>query len=267
MRRWPLLVAVVLVVSATGCTSKQGPSSSSSSADQASASVEVSVPPTSPPVNNPADAKTLTALAAKAAAAAYAATYDFSTAGTKGQLRIYAAPPRYRVDIVIGPQTAQFYRITAGTVSCGLQVGKPATCALVASPGAKVPDVFDPGVQRLFTEGLDALAKDPAGYAIAALPDASAAPGVPGGKCFHIERLADLKTVSPGAVTAPGKGFETGDYCFDPATGVLTAVQVATGTITLTKAPAKPADADFAPPATPQPLVPAAAGEAASPSA
>lgn len=259
---------MVLAVVATGCTSTKSaapaasdtpaqvksatPAATNTPAQVASATVDVAPNPT----NDPAQAKPLAALAAKAAAASYDATYDFNTQSTKGLLRIFAAPPNYRVDVAVGPQTAQFYRIHLGTVSCGLRPDKPASCALVAAPGAPVPAVFDPGVQRLFADGLDALAKDPAGYAIAGLTDSSAAPGVPAGKCFHVERLADLKAVSPGVVPAPGKGFESGDYCFDPASGVLTAVRVATGTLTLTKAPTKPTDADFIPPAVAQPLAP-----------
>lgn len=277
MRRSLVLVSIV-VVAAAGCSSKKDPapqvdstrSQTAGGSDAASASAAApagaQASPSTPPVNNPADAKALAGFAAKSATASYDATYSFSAARAKGVLRIVASPPLFRVDITSGSRLAQFFQIDAGTVSCAKSQDKPVVCALVAGPGEKVPDVFDPRVQRLFTDGLEALAKDPGGYAISAKPDApSSTAGVPVGRCFAVVRLADLQPVSPGAVTAPGKGFETGGYCFDPKSAVLTSVSVATGDLALTKAPAVPTAADFTPPATPQPLDPAAASAAVSP--
>ena len=66
---------------------------------------------------------------------------------------------------------------------------------------------------------------------------------------IHLER--------PACSDEPeGKGFEAGDYCFDPASGVLTSAAVAAGTLTLTKPPGKPAEVDFTPPAEAKPLEP-----------
>lgn len=250
------VVAVMLValIAATGCSSKKK-DASASPAPESSAMASVTLS-SAPPVNKPEDAKALTTLATKAAKASYDATYDFNAVRAKGLVRIVAAPPSFRVDFSIGPQAVAIYQIAVGTVSCGTSQDKPVTCALVSGPGEKIPSAFDPGVQRLFTNGLEALAKDPTGYAISGLPDGTGKPGIPVGKCFHVERLADLKTVSPDAITVPGQGFESGDYCFDPASGVLTSVKVTSGTLALTKAPTKPAAADFTPPASPRPLAP-----------
>lgn len=271
MRR-PLVGLAVLAIAATGCTDgkAQPPKTDSTRATSAAVTLDpsssaASPTPSKPPENNPAAAAALGKIAGKSAAAAYDGTYDFNAARAQGILRIVADPPQFRVDITSAGRLAQFFQIGLGTVSCAKSQDKPVVCALVAKPGEKVPDVFDPRVQRLFTDGLDALAKNPDGYSVSALPDMiGAAAGVPAGKCFHVSRLADLATVSPGMVTDPGRGFETGDYCFDPASAVLTSVRVATGTLTLRKAPAVPTDADFTPPATPQPLDPNAASAAAT---
>lgn len=202
-----------------------------------------------------AEQQELAGLARKAAAAAFDGTYDTQTGGTKGAVRILALPPgSYRVDVIGDNNTAQFYDIDAGVVSCSVRPGKPSDCILVASKGEPVPERFDPGVQELFTSGPEALAANPEGYAVRALPDAPAVGDLPAGRCFHVERLADLQPVSPGTVTPPGEGFETGDYCFDPATGVLVSAKVTSGTLTLTKLGPPPTAAAFVPPAKPVPL-------------
>lgn len=198
----------------------------------------------------------LAALARKAAAASYDATYDFDAkvTGGKGAIRIVAMPPSYRVDVISGGNTAQFFDTTDGVVSCAVKRGQPTTCLLVATQGQPVPEVFDPGVQHLFTTGPAALSSNPEGYDVRSLPDAPPAGDVPGGKCFHVERLADLQTVSPGTVTPAGEGFETGDYCFDETSGVLVSAKVTSGTLTLAKLGPKPTAKDFEPPAKPVPL-------------
>ncbi|MDQ1709468.1 MAG: hypothetical protein QOG49_853 [Frankiaceae bacterium] len=283
--RCSAVVAAIAVVCAVGCTSKSkepppvavgdatsattgspepepsssasssaGSAASAASAASAGSAASIAPSPSASGTDDPAAKAALTARAKKAAGAAYDATYVFATGGTTGTVRIVAAPPRYRVDLVSGARTAEFYQIAIGAVNCTVPAGKSAECALVAKPGQPIPDAVDPGVQHLFTDGLDALARHPEGFAVAALPDASPLPGLAPGQCFHIERLADLAPVSPGTVPAPGEGFESGDYCFDPASGVLTSVRVATGTLTLQKPPAAPVDADFTPPATPQQL-------------
>lgn len=231
------IVAVLLAVGCTGDSAQPTPSPSATGGPSAAQ-------------------QRLAELASKTVTASYDATYDFEakTAGGKGSIRILALPPNYRVDVISGESTAQFYEIETGVVSCFVTKGKPATCVQAAKKGEPVPDLFDAGAQRLFTSGLEALAANPQGYDVRALPDAPAANGQPVGTCFHVERLADLQTVSPGTVTPEGEGFESGDYCFDQATGVLTSAKVTSGTLTLTKLGSTPTAKDFQPPAKPVPL-------------
>ena len=232
--RVPLTVLLAL---AAACTGRDRPS-----------------PATSPTGGSSVAQEQLAGLARTAAAASYDATYDFEarTAGDKGVIRIVTLPPsRYRVDIVSGGRTAQIYSTEDGVVSCALKAGTQTTCVRVAGKGDPVPEVFDPGVQHLFTTGPAALASNPQGYDVRSLPDAPAAGDLPGGKCFHVERIADLQPVSPGTVTPEGEGFETGDYCFDEASGVLVSATVTSGALTLSKLGPAPTAAAFTPPATP----------------
>jgi hypothetical protein len=239
--RTSLAVGTAAVLLTTACTSDR--------AARPTASPSVSGGPS-------AAQQRLAELASKTVAASYDATYEFEarTTGGKGSIRILALPPNYRVDVISGDNTAQFYEIETGVVSCFVTKGKPATCLLAAKKGEPVPELFDAGAQRLFTSGLEALATNPQGYDVRALPDAPAANGQPVGTCFHVERLADLQTVSPGTVTPEGEGFESGDYCFDQATGVLTSAAVTSGTLKLSKLGATPTAKDFQPPVKPVPL-------------
>ncbi len=251
-RIW-LAVAVAALAALTSCTSSKDAAPGPSEAVSATTSVTAS--PTPLPTGDPRAAAELAALAGRAAKASYDATYDFtaSTVRSRGTLRIVAAPPRFRVDIALGPASVQFYQLPIGAVTCRVPAaGAASICDLVAKPGAAVPDAFDPGVQRLFTTGLDALARDPAGFAITSIEGAPPS-GTPS-RCFRVIRLADLQPVTPGTVTPPGKGFDTGDYCFEPATAVLTAAHVTSGSLTLQSVGAPPGDAAFTPPAKPRPL-------------
>jgi hypothetical protein len=69
-----------------------------------------------------------------------------------------------------------------------------------------------------------------------------------------VRRLSDLRTPTPGRPPEPGKGFESGDYCFDPATGVLLSAKLRSGSLTLNKLGPKPATKEFVPPVTPTPV-------------
>jgi hypothetical protein len=252
MPRIAVTVTCVALVALTGCTGGKDPAPEPTAAPPSATTAS----PTPLPTGDPKAASELVALASKAAKASYDATYDFdaSNVRTRGTLRIFAAPPRFRVDIDVGPASVRFYQLPIGTVTCRVPTSAAASCDLVAKPGAAVPDAFDPGVQRLFTTGLDALSRDPAGFAITSIEGAPPA-GHPS-RCFRVIRLADLQPVTPGTVPPPGKGFDTGDYCFETATALLSAAHVASGSLTLQSVGDPPGDAAFTPPATPRPVQP-----------
>lgn len=192
----------------------------------------------------------LAELAGLAAAAEYDVTYDLAaTTGDRGTIRIVAAPPSYRVDVALGGEPSTFIERAGTVVSCTRKAGR-AACVLVARPGEPVPPLFDPGVQRLFTEAVADLAANPERYDVTAAASGRPAPAPPA-TCFDVRRIGS--TASPSAVAADQTdptGFETGQYCFG-ADGVLTRLAVSTGTLTQrSRGPAPSADA-FDPPATP----------------
>jgi hypothetical protein len=249
MRASPLITWMVVAAAVAGCSGKDEPRATTPTTMASSPS------PTPLPTGDPAATAELVTIASKAAKAKYDATYEFlaSNVRAKGTLRIYASPPRYRVDITIGQGTLQFFELPSGAISCQTPTGGSARCSVVAKAGEQAPDSSDPGVQRLFTEGLDALARDPEGFAITRIARSESS-GVAKDDCFRVIRLADLAPVTAGTVTAPGKGFDTGDYCFDKASSVLTAAQLASGSLTLQTQGPPPGDEAFEPPATPQSL-------------
>ena len=193
----------------------------------------------------------LAELAGLAATAAYDVTYALSAAsGDKGTIRIVAAPPSYRVDVTLGGGEPSTFIQRDGTVtSCTRKSGK-ASCFLVARPGEPVPELFDPGVQRLFSDAVAELAAHPDDYSVEAV--AAAAPA--DDECFDVRRSAFASSASasagPTPTTTNPTGFETGQYCFG-SDGVLTRLDVTTGTLTLQSRGTAPTAALFDPPASP----------------
>lgn len=215
----------------------------------------------------------LAVLAQATANGAYDATYTFVQQQTRttGQIRIRQRPPQYRIDVVT-KDTASFFALTSGVVSCAQRKAKK-TCFLVAKPGEEVPPLFDPGVQHLFRDAVTDLAAHPTDYDVtvppldqATAPPTTTAPPptagltltpsatpttgrpsvtpdpppVPAGECFLVHRLV---TPSPGQAQG---GFEDGTYCF-AEDGVATRVEVASGTLTLVRVGPDPDAAAFKP--------------------
>lgn len=197
----------------------------------------------------------LAELAGLAAKASYDATYSLDArTGDRGTIRIVAAPPSYRVDVQLGGAEPSIYIQRAGTVvSCRVSAGKP-SCFLVARPGEPVPDIFDPGVQRLFSDAVADLAARPSSYVVETQPGKALAEGEPAAECFDVRRSASTEQASatPSAPADP-TGFETGQYCFADD-GLLTRLTVSTGTLILTSRGPVPASALFDPPARPAAL-------------
>ncbi len=208
----------------------------------------------------------LAELAGLAARASYDATYDLDArSGDRGTIRIVAAPPSYRVDVSLRGAEPSIYIQKAGTVvSCRLKSGT-ASCFLVARPGEPVPEIFDPGVQRLFSDAVADLAADPAGYAVEELPSSASAEGVPPASCFDVRRQNSAaitsgpsSTPSAGGGATPSAsadpaGFETGQYCFADD-GLLTRLAVSTGALVLLSRGPAPTSALFDAPARPAAL-------------
>jgi hypothetical protein len=217
----------------------------------------------------------LAVLAQKTADGGYDATYRFvqRPSNATGTIRIRQEPPQYRIDVT-SKGTASFFALTSGVVSCTIKVPKGTSCFLVSRPGEEVPALFDPGVQRLFRDAVEELAKHPADYrvtrvggpaptpgtsetappatgtptatgsATAPAPSASGTPGLPAGECFRVERLASAEP-SPGTAAA---GFEDGTYCFAER-GIATQIEVASGVLELTAIGGEPHPNWFIPPA------------------
>jgi hypothetical protein len=200
----------------------------------------------------------LAVLAQATANGAYDATYSFVQRETKasGVIRIRQRPPQYRIDVLNADDTASFFALENGFVSCSRNPKKK-TCFLVARPNEQVPALFDPGVQRLFRDAVSDLATNPTAYTVtvvppptptaspspSASPSASSATPAPSalGECFQV-----TKTEAVPTPTGRG-GFENGTYCFSEERGVATLVDVASGTLTLTKVGAAPGDKAFEP--------------------
>ena len=208
----------------------------------------------------------LAVLAGATANAAYDAQYRFTQlpSNTAGRIRIRQSPPQYRIDI-IRKEGASFFALRTGVVSCSSK-GTKKTCYRVAGPGQPVPELFDPGVQRLFRDAVEDLAANPNDYLVtpvdpsptpttSASATAPATPSatpsgslpIPAAECFRVERT--VSTPDPGDES----GFENGTYCFAEQ-GVATSITVNSGTLTLVKLLGPPTANAFKPPAKVQKL-------------
>ena len=222
--------------------------------------------PTPTPTPTPtlsAAQRRLAAVAQAAATAVYDARYAFTAPATQdsGTIRIVNRPPGVRVDVTRNATTAVFIATPARTVSCTVTAAKK-SCFLVARPGEEIPDIFDPGVQRLFTNAVGDLAADPAGYDVTELPGATPSGTSPAAACFRVDRRAE-PTASPSPADPSASGFEDGRYCF-AAGGYPTLIEVPTGSLRFTALGPAPTDATFVPPA---PVAQLPALPSASPSA
>jgi hypothetical protein len=200
----------------------------------------------------------LAVLAQATANGVYDATYRFvqKPSNHTGVIRIRQQPPQYRIDIT-ARDSASFFSLTTGTVSCSQKVQKKKkakTCFLVAKPGEAVPALFDPGVQRLFRDAVQDLASNPTDYTVttttppSAPPTTSATPSgtpapsrsaapLPTGECFLVTRATEAPAT---------QGFEDGTYCFAES-GLATSIAVSSGTLTLTEVGGTPHPDAFKP--------------------
>ena len=226
-----LAAGVALVVLAlpalTACSARDdaGPRRTTSSAPSAS-------PKPTPPE------EVLSGLAAKGVAALFTGTYKLDSIDPKqadALVTIYRLDSSYRVDVKRKGATSILMTTKDGLVSCQVQPSRR-TCLLVGDAAKSPPKLFDPGLQRLFTTDLVALAR---GDGITVTPAGVLVPAgsIGSATCFQVT----------------GTGVDPGEYCLTDA-GILRRAQFPSGTLELTALSGEPAASAFIPPATPTPL-------------
>ena len=182
-------------------------------------------------------------LAARAALAQdhrFAALYTFDAkdgSPPRSVVATVAADGSWRVDVpggaLGGTADVAIVQTGEGVFQCALSSAvNPISpgCARVADPGKRVPREYDPKVQRVFRQWLSVFTDRQA-----ALSVAPAAP-LPGsqGSCFSIDSIS-------ASLKAP---VDVGIYCYAD-NGMLTAVRVAFGTLTLASVAAAPPRIDL----------------------
>jgi hypothetical protein len=197
-------------------------------------------PSTSAPAPTPTRSATeaLAALAGQALAASWTATYRLqpSGSGQPATVTMFRVEDRFRIDIEEPSATTLFMTASDGYVSCRVE-DSARTCLLVGPLDKPVPKVFDPGLQRIVTSNLAALAGGGTGLTVTrttALPEDGT---LPSAECFDVS----------------GAGVDAGEYCLT-ATGLPRRVTYPTGTLDLTAVGSPPNPQVFTPPVTPTPV-------------
>jgi hypothetical protein len=151
---------------------------------------------------------------------------------------------RWRVDVEQGSTASRLLVGPDGSIACqvpgaGKSAGAPdgsTTCLLVASPERELPELFDPGIQRIFAATLPRLA-GAGDVTVTATTSVPAAGSLAAAACYQVS----------------GDDIDRGEYCLSDD-GVLRRAAFATGTLDLTSYGDAPAAPAFAPPVTPTPL-------------
>jgi len=253
VRVLPALAAALLTVGVSAC-------GDSAPAVGPTPSPSLSVPPP--------DQDARVALAAHAALAEdhrFSAIYTLEARGfaPRSVLATVANDGSWRVDIpsgaLGGTADVSVAQLPAGVFQCAIpSATNPVSpsCVRVAAPGKRVPRTYDPKIQRVFRQWLPVFTDRQSALSVTAAQPLKGSSG----SCFSID------TVS-ASLSAP---VDVGIYCYADD-GLLTAVRVKFGTLTIAGAPgAAPATIDLpgpvtggepmgldAPPATEAPVVPA----------
>ncbi|MHB8449396.1 MAG: hypothetical protein ACYDAQ_02850, partial [Mycobacteriales bacterium] len=161
----------------------------------------------------PPAAAALAGLAGEAGTTALVASYaTVASDGRHGVVTIAFDPPdTYRVDVAAGGVVASLYHSAAGSVSCRQPANRHtrALCVRVAGPGAALPSLFDPGVERLFTVDLDVLGVRPDAFSVTEVAGVPAAGGLPAARCFAV-----VPASPPPSPAVPGLAeVDPGTYC------------------------------------------------------
>jgi hypothetical protein len=188
---------------------------------------------------SPSPAEDLAGRARGGAVSQYTGRYALDSTDPKGAdatVTIYRGPNAYRVDITRGSATSTLMTTTQGLVSCQLS-GSRRTCLLVGAPGAVPPKLFDPGIQRLVTTDLLALAGGTKDLNVTAGESLPATGALPAATCYRVS----------------GNGVDPGTYCLSEE-GVVRKAEFPSGTLELTELAAAPGSSAFVPPVSPTPV-------------
>jgi hypothetical protein len=208
----------------------------------------------SPPPDPDDEART--SLAARAALAQdhrFAALYHFDAPDgpERNVVTTVATDGSWRVDIAGGALggTADVSVVSNadGVYQCSLpSVGNPVSpsCVRVANPGKRIPQAYDPGVERLFRTWLGVFTDRQSALSVTpAAPLTGAGRG--GGTCFAVDSIS-------ASLNPP---VDVGIYCYAD-NGLLTAAKVDFGVLTLASTPvAPPAKVDLPGPVTAGPAL------------
>jgi hypothetical protein len=210
-------------------------------------------PTSAVPVPSIADAPDARAdLAAKATLAqdhSFAALYSFDDGDgvARNVVSTVAADGTWRVDVsggaLGGTADVSIVATAAGVDQCTMsspQQPITPTCIRVADPGKAVPAGYDPQVERLFQPVLSVFTDRTAPLSVAEVQPLTGAKGT----CYSVDTIA-------AALSAP---VDVGIYCYADD-GLLTAVRVGFGTLTLVSTGAGPATVPLPGPEVPgQPM-------------
>jgi hypothetical protein len=221
-RLLPALAVLVLTAGIAGC------------GDPAPAE-EPGTPSASPAPAQDADARG--DLAARAAAAVdrhFAALYTLEMSGQapRSVLATVAGDGSWRVDIpsgaLGGTTDVSIAQTEAGVFQCLLpSVANPVSpsCVRVADKGRRVPKAYDPKVERVFRQWLPVFTDRQSALSVSAVAPLKGASG----SCFSVDSIS-------ASLDAP---VDVGIYCY-AADGLLTAVRVGFGILTIAGPPAAP---------------------------
>jgi hypothetical protein len=193
---------------------------------------------TSPSASLPPPEEVLRGLAGKGESALFTGTYRLDSVDPKqadATVTIYRLDTSYRVDVVRKGATSILMTTKDGLVSCQVQASRR-TCLLVGDSAKPPPKLFDPGLQRLFTTDLTALASGQ-GLTVTPAGILSASGAIASATCYRVA----------------GTGVDPGEYCLTDA-GILRRAQFPSGTLELTALAGAPAASAFRPPTKPTPL-------------
>jgi hypothetical protein len=166
----------------------------------------------------------LAALAGKAAAASFGATYSLVDSNDQrlGVVSVARTPAALRFDFAVAlngkPTHTTIWKVKRGTFACAARPHRSRLCLVLAHGSSSAPGVFADylPLEQVFTGDLTALARpNPDNVTVASLPDEPATPKVPMAHCFTV-------------ATSPPSTVDSGTYCF-AANGIPTKMVFTTG--------------------------------------